>query len=151
MFLAKSGVCKFPENLGDYEKVLADHKEAQKTQRKQLMVGFSYTRNTGLSVDLMTRLNGLYHLQARLEEIQLEARSVFLSRRPWRSVDTALASFPSTELARSLGCGGAGGGELVAEYQVPRGQACGVPLLTLGRAQLDALRSAGANLHMAAA
>lgn len=78
----------------------------------------------------------------------MEARTVFLSRRPWRSVDTVLTSFPSPELSRSLG---AGGGELVAEYQVPRGQACDVPLLTLGRAQLDALRNAGAYLHMAAA
>lgn len=40
MFLAKSGVCAFPDDPSKYEKVLEDHKAKQKIVRKQLMVIF---------------------------------------------------------------------------------------------------------------
>ncbi|XP_077287467.1 dynactin subunit 1 isoform X2 [Arctopsyche grandis] len=116
MFLAKSGVCIFPDDPSKYEKALEDHKAKQKSIRKQLM--------------------------DRLQEIQQEVRDEYLNRRPWRCVEADFAKFPTPELTRNINNSGSVDiGTL--QYIIPPGQtAPNEGTVHVSRAQLGELQAA---------
>ncbi|KAL4719488.1 hypothetical protein ACJJTC_011370 [Scirpophaga incertulas] len=78
LFVARSGLVKFPEDPAKYAKALQQHKEKQREMRRQL--------------------------EERLVELQAAVKSQLLIHRPWRCVQADFAEFPTTELANALGC-----------------------------------------------
>ncbi|XP_028166489.1 dynactin subunit 1 [Ostrinia furnacalis] len=76
LFVARSGLVKFPEEPGKYARALQQHKDKQKEIRKQL--------------------------EDRLVALQAEVRSQMLLHRPWRCVEADFAEFPARELAAAL-------------------------------------------------
>ncbi|CAG9574255.1 unnamed protein product [Danaus chrysippus] len=76
LFVARSGLVKFPSEPGQYARALEQHKEKQKRTRRQL--------------------------EEKLVRLQLEARSLLLTHRPWRVSLADLACFPAPDLAAAL-------------------------------------------------
>ncbi|CAH2987621.1 unnamed protein product [Chilo suppressalis] len=76
LFVARSGLVKFPEEPGKYARALQQHKEKQKEIRRQL--------------------------EERLSALQAEVRSQIMLHRPWRCVEADFAEFPTRELAQAL-------------------------------------------------
>ncbi|XP_063390745.1 dynactin subunit 1 [Cydia fagiglandana] len=72
LFVARSGLVKFPEDPSKYAKTLEQHKEKQREMRRQL--------------------------EERLIALQNEVREQLLLHRPWRCVEAALATFPAPDL-----------------------------------------------------
>ncbi|XP_061384915.1 dynactin subunit 1 isoform X7 [Danaus plexippus] len=76
LFVARSGLVKFPSEPGQYARALEQHKEKQRRVRKQL--------------------------EDKLIRLQVEARSLLLTHRPWRVSLADLACFPAPDLAAAL-------------------------------------------------
>ncbi|XP_038221509.1 dynactin subunit 1 isoform X3 [Zerene cesonia] len=76
LFVARSGLVKFPEEPGKYAKALQQHKERQREIRRQL--------------------------EERLFALQAEARSLISIHRPWRCVEADFTEFPAPELTAAL-------------------------------------------------
>ncbi|XP_045530157.1 dynactin subunit 1 isoform X5 [Pieris brassicae] len=76
MFVARSGLVKFPEEPGKYARVLQQHKERQRLIRGQL--------------------------EERLRTLQQEARTLLSVHRPWRCVEADLTDFPAPDLTAAL-------------------------------------------------
>ncbi|XP_053623105.1 dynactin subunit 1 isoform X2 [Plodia interpunctella] len=76
MFVARSGLVKFPEDPSKYATAHANHKERQKEIKRQL--------------------------EERLVALQAEVRQQLLTHRPWRCVEAHFAEFPARELAQAL-------------------------------------------------
>ncbi|XP_068625835.1 dynactin subunit 1 [Battus philenor] len=76
LFVARSGLVKFPEDPAKYAKALQQHKERQREIRRDL--------------------------EERLTALQMEARNLLLLHRPWRCVEADFAEFPAPELAAAI-------------------------------------------------
>ncbi|KAF9417984.1 hypothetical protein HW555_005129 [Spodoptera exigua] len=76
MFVARSGLVKFPSEPGQYAHALQLHKDRQRELRRQL--------------------------ETRLAALQAEVRQQLLIHRPWRCVEADFAEFPAPELAAVL-------------------------------------------------
>ncbi|XP_050676576.1 dynactin subunit 1 isoform X2 [Leptidea sinapis] len=76
LFVARSGLVKFPDEPSKYARALQQHKEKQKMIRSQL--------------------------EERLSSLQAEARNLLSLHRPWRCVESDLVEFPSPELTAAL-------------------------------------------------
>ncbi|CAH2062374.1 unnamed protein product, partial [Iphiclides podalirius] len=76
LFVARSGLVKFPEDPSKYARALQQHKEKQREIRRQL--------------------------EERLAALQTEARNLLLLHRPWRCVEADFAEFPAPELAAAI-------------------------------------------------
>ncbi|XP_045457196.1 dynactin subunit 1 [Melitaea cinxia] len=76
LFVAKSGLVKFPEEPSKYAKALEQHKEKQKEIRRQL--------------------------EEKLVAIQAEVRGLVAVHRPWRCVEADFTEFPAPELTAAL-------------------------------------------------
>ncbi|XP_049883167.1 dynactin subunit 1 isoform X4 [Pectinophora gossypiella] len=76
LFVARSGLVKFPEDPAKYGKALQDHKDKQREIRRRL--------------------------EERLAALQAEVRAQMLLHRPWRCVEADFAEFPAPELAAAL-------------------------------------------------
>ncbi|OWR48570.1 dynactin [Danaus plexippus plexippus] len=76
LFVARSGLVKFPSEPGQYARALEQHKEKQRRVRKQL--------------------------EDKLIRLQVEARLLLLTHRPWRVSLADLACFPAPDLAAAL-------------------------------------------------
>ncbi|XP_063631995.1 dynactin subunit 1 [Cydia splendana] len=76
LFVARSGLVKFPEDPSKYAKTLDQHKEKQREMRRQL--------------------------EERLIALQNEVREQLLLHRPWRCVEASLATFPAPDLTGAL-------------------------------------------------
>ncbi|KAJ8705506.1 hypothetical protein PYW08_012552 [Mythimna loreyi] len=76
LFVARSGLVKFPSEPGQYAHALQLHKDKQRELRRQLEV--------------------------RLAALQAEVRQQLLMHRPWRCVEADFAEFPAPELAAVL-------------------------------------------------
>lgn len=76
MFVARSGLVKFPSEPGQYAHALQLHKDKQREIRRQL--------------------------ETRLASLQAEVRQQLLLHRPWRCVEADFAEFPAPELAAVL-------------------------------------------------
>ncbi|KAL0852830.1 hypothetical protein ABMA27_012633 [Loxostege sticticalis] len=76
LFVARSGLVKFPDDPSKYARALQQHKEKQREIRKQL--------------------------EDRLVSLQAEVRNQMLLHRPWRCVEADFAEFPARELAAAL-------------------------------------------------
>ncbi|XP_037299092.1 dynactin subunit 1 isoform X2 [Manduca sexta] len=76
LFVARSGLVKFPTEPGQYARALQQHRDKQREIRRQL--------------------------EERLSALQAEVRSQLLLHRPWRCVEADFAEFPAPELAASL-------------------------------------------------
>ncbi|XP_052755395.1 dynactin subunit 1 isoform X4 [Galleria mellonella] len=76
LFVARSGLVKFPEDPSKYARALQQHKEKQRELRRQL--------------------------EERLAALQAEVKSQLLLHRPWRCVEADFAEFPAPELAAAL-------------------------------------------------
>ncbi|KAJ8703758.1 hypothetical protein PYW07_013052 [Mythimna separata] len=76
LFVARSGLVKFPSEPGQYAHALQLHKDKQRELRRQLEV--------------------------RLASLQAEVRQQLLMHRPWRCVEADFAEFPAPELAAVL-------------------------------------------------
>ncbi|CAK1597811.1 unnamed protein product [Parnassius mnemosyne] len=73
LFVARSGLVKFPDDPSKYGKALQQHKEKQREIRRQI--------------------------EERLAALQAEARNLLMLHRPWRCVEADFAEFPVPELA----------------------------------------------------
>ncbi|XP_047039060.1 dynactin subunit 1 isoform X1 [Helicoverpa zea] len=76
LFVARSGLVKFPSEPGQYGHALQLHKQKQREVRRQLEV--------------------------KLAALQAEVRQQLLVHRPWRCVEADFAEFPAPELAAVL-------------------------------------------------
>ncbi|CAG5036980.1 unnamed protein product [Parnassius apollo] len=76
LFVARSGLVKFPDDPSKYGKALQQHKEKQREIRRQL--------------------------EERLAALQAEARNLLMLHRPWRCVEADFAEFPAPELAAAI-------------------------------------------------
>ncbi|XP_050359355.1 dynactin subunit 1 isoform X4 [Nymphalis io] len=76
LFVAKSGLVKFPEDPSKYARVLEQHKEKQKEIRRQL--------------------------EEKLVALQVEVRSLVSLHRPWRCVEADFTEFPAPELTAAI-------------------------------------------------
>ncbi|CAK1556045.1 unnamed protein product [Leptosia nina] len=76
LFVARSGLVKFPEEPSKYARALHQHKERQREIRRQL--------------------------EERLFALQQEARHLISVHRPWRCVEADLTDFPAPELTAAL-------------------------------------------------
>ncbi|XP_059044809.1 dynactin subunit 1 [Achroia grisella] len=76
LFVARSGLVKFPEDPSKYARALQQHKEKQREVRRQL--------------------------EERLTALQAEVKNQLLLHRPWRCVEADFAEFPAPELAAAL-------------------------------------------------
>ncbi|KAJ2941861.1 hypothetical protein O0L34_g10676 [Tuta absoluta] len=76
LFVARSGLVKFPDEPARYGKVLQQHKEKQKEIRRQL--------------------------EERLASLQGEVKAQLLLHRPWRCVEADFAQFPKPEITAAL-------------------------------------------------
>ncbi|XP_072941306.1 dynactin subunit 1 [Epargyreus clarus] len=76
LFVARSGLVKFPEEPGKYARALETHRARQRDARRRL--------------------------EERLMELQAEAKRLLLLHRPWRCVEADFAEFPAPELAAAL-------------------------------------------------
>ncbi|PZC73199.1 hypothetical protein B5X24_HaOG209931 [Helicoverpa armigera] len=73
LFVARSGLVKFPSEPGQYGHALQLHKQKQRQVRRQL--------------------------EMKLAALQAEVRQQLLVHRPWRCVEADFAEFPAPELA----------------------------------------------------
>nr|XP_049703767.1 dynactin subunit 1 isoform X5 [Helicoverpa armigera]XP_049703768.1 dynactin subunit 1 isoform X6 [Helicoverpa armigera] len=76
LFVARSGLVKFPSEPGQYGHALQLHKQKQRQVRRQL--------------------------EMKLAALQAEVRQQLLVHRPWRCVEADFAEFPAPELAAVL-------------------------------------------------
>ncbi|KAM3956837.1 dynactin subunit 1 [Aphomia sociella] len=76
LFVARSGLVKFPDEPGKYARAMQQHKEKQRELRRQL--------------------------EERLAVLQAEVKSQLLLHRPWRCIEADFAEFPAPELAAAL-------------------------------------------------
>ncbi|CAB3232227.1 unnamed protein product [Arctia plantaginis] len=76
LFVARSGLVKFPSEPGQYAHALQLHREKQREIRRQL--------------------------ETRLAALQAEVKEQLLVHRPWRCVEADFAEFPAPELAAVL-------------------------------------------------
>ncbi|CAH0730397.1 unnamed protein product, partial [Brenthis ino] len=76
LFVAKSGLVKFPEDLSKYAKALEQHKEKQRETRRRL--------------------------EEKLFNLQAEVRNLVSLHRPWRCVEADFTEFPAPELTAAL-------------------------------------------------
>ncbi|CAG9789716.1 unnamed protein product [Diatraea saccharalis] len=112
LFVARSGLVKFPEEPGKYARALQKHKEKQKEIRRQL--------------------------EERLAVLQAEVRSQLLLHRPWRCVEADFAEFPSRELAKALSGKALEVGTI--HYPAPSGDAQSEDTIYVTPTQLTRLR-----------
>ncbi|XP_075989035.1 dynactin subunit 1 [Anticarsia gemmatalis] len=76
LFVARSGLVKFPSEPGQYARALQLHKDKQREIRRQL--------------------------ETRLATLQAEVKQQLLVHRPWRCIEADFAEFPAPELAAVL-------------------------------------------------
>ncbi|XP_026747633.1 uncharacterized protein LOC113508750 [Trichoplusia ni] len=76
LFVARSGLVRFPAEPAQYAHALTLHKDKQRELRRQL--------------------------EMRLSALQAEVRQQLLLHRPWRCVEADFAEFPAPELAAVL-------------------------------------------------
>ncbi|XP_041989134.1 dynactin subunit 1 isoform X3 [Aricia agestis] len=76
LFVARSGLVKFPAEPGKYARALQQHRDRQREMRRQL--------------------------EERLVALQGEVRALVALHRPWRCVEADLADFPAPELTKAL-------------------------------------------------
>ncbi|XP_047518456.1 dynactin subunit 1 isoform X2 [Pieris napi] len=76
LFVARSGLVKFPEEPGKYARALQQHKEKQREMRRRL--------------------------EERLRTLQQDARTLLSVHRPWRCVEADLTDFPAPDLTAAL-------------------------------------------------
>ncbi|XP_039762314.1 dynactin subunit 1 isoform X3 [Pararge aegeria] len=76
LFVARSGLVKFPEEPSKYARTLQQHKEKQRATRQKL--------------------------EDRLTALQAEVRNLVSIHRPWRCIEADFTEFPAPELTAAL-------------------------------------------------